>query len=155
MIINERGLVRNIKQAYKRSGYTIISTGDQVTPVHGRLVRPGGLGQVPAQGPGGHRGVHGHAAGDVGRTGRHGRRRAAGGHAGGGGPGRGVLGDRRGQADTVTMVPVLFQGYQLYQVDGGGACYGVAAPLLSIVERDVAQHKEATRKGRAPAVLEP
>ena len=31
MIINERGLVRNIKQAYKRSGYTIISTGDQVT----------------------------------------------------------------------------------------------------------------------------
>lgn len=29
MIINERGLVRNIKQAFKRSGYTIISTGDR------------------------------------------------------------------------------------------------------------------------------
>lgn len=147
MIINERGLVRNIKQAYKRSGYTIISTGDQVTlftedwyvradwdkfPRKALAAIVECMGMLPATSD-----ALAVMAGEEPQV---------------------VMPEVAGQdvaswetgedeADTVTMVPVLFQGYQLYQVDGGGACYGVVAPLLSIVERDVAQHKEATRKG--------
>lgn len=147
MIINERGLVRNIKQAFKRSGYTIISTGDQVTlftedwyvradwdkfPRKALAAIVECMGMLPATSD-----ALAVMAGEEPQV---------------------VMPEVAGQdvasweagedeVDTVTMVPVLFQGYQLYQVDGGGACYGVAAPLLSIVERDVAQHKEATRKG--------
>lgn len=147
MIINERGLVRNIKQAFKRSGYTIISTGDQVTlftedwyvradwdkfPRKALAAIVECMGMLPATSD-----ALAVMAGEEPQV---------------------VMPEVAGQdvaswetgedeADTVTMVPVLFQGYQLYQVDGGGACYGVAAPLLSIVERDVARHKEATRKG--------
>ena len=139
--------MRNIKQAFKRSGYTIISTGDQVTlftedwyvradwdkfPRKALAAIVECMGMLPATSD-----ALAVMAGEEPQV---------------------VMPEVAGQdvaswetgedeADTVTMVPVLFQGYQLYQVDGGGACYGVAAPLLSIVERDVAQHKEATRKG--------
>ena len=147
MILSESGLVRSIKQAYKRSGCTIISTGEQITiytddwyvradwdkfPRKALTAIVECMGMLPATSD-----ALAVMAGEEPQV---------------------VMPEVAGQdvaswetgedeADAVTMVPVLFQGYQLYQTDGGGACYGVAAPLLSIVERDVAQYKEATRKG--------
>lgn len=146
MIINERGLVRNIKHAYKRGGYTVISSGDQVTlfteewyvradwdkfPRKALAAIVECMGTLPTTSD-----ALAIMEGEEPQV---------------------VMPEVAGQdvaywetgedePGAVTMVPVLFQGYQLYQGDGGGACYGVAAPLLGIVDRDIAEHKGATRK---------
>ena len=49
-------------------------------------------------------------------------------------------GDR---GEEVTMVPVIMQGYQIYQPRGGGACWGVPLYLMEMIERDPAEHNGA------------
>ena len=46
-------------------------------------------------------------------------------------------GDR---GEEVTMVPVIMQGFQIYQPPGGGACWGVPLYLVDMLERDPAEH---------------
>ena len=46
-------------------------------------------------------------------------------------------GDR---GEEVTMVPVIMQGFQIYQPPGGGACWGVPLHLVDMIERDPAEH---------------
>ena len=46
-------------------------------------------------------------------------------------------GDR---GEEVTMVPVIMQGFQIYQPPGGGACWGVPLYLVDMIERDPAEH---------------
>lgn len=85
MLINEGGLIRAIKRAYKAGGYTVMNTGNDVAIYtdHWR---------------GGDRG------------------------------------------EEVTMVPVIMQGFQIYQPPGGGACWGVPLYLVDMIERDPAEH---------------
>lgn len=44
----------------------------------------------------------------------------------------------------VTMTPVIIMGYQIYQPPGGGGCWGLPLPYLNMLERDVAEHGAAT-----------
>lgn len=46
-----------------------------------------------------------------------------------------------------TMVPVIMQGYQVFQEPGGGQCWGVPLSCLDILERDEAEHRSATVVG--------
>lgn len=48
------------------------------------------------------------------------------------------------RTDTVTMATVIMQGYQIFQPEGGGACYGVSLSDLEIMEREIAEHGQAT-----------
>lgn len=147
MILSERGLVRSIKQAYKRSGCTIISTGEQITiytddwyvradwdkfPIKALAAIVECMGTLPTTAD-----ALAIMAGQEPQV---------------------VMPEAVGQdvasweggedeRDPVTMVPVLYQGFQLFQKLGGGSCYGISASMLAIVERDIAQYKEAARKG--------
>lgn len=48
---------------------------------------------------------------------------------------------RTGQrGEEATMVPVIMQGYQIFQPPGGGACWGVPLSYLDMIERDPAEH---------------
>ena len=38
------------------------------------------------------------------------------------------------------MVPVIMQGFQIYQPPGGGACWGVPLYLVDMIERGPAEH---------------
>ncbi len=49
-------------------------------------------------------------------------------------------GDR---GEEVTMVPVIMQGFQIYQPPGGGACWGVPLYLVDMIERGPAEHISA------------
>ena len=61
MLINEGGLIRAIKRAYKAGGYTVLNTGNDVaiyTDHWFAMANP-----AAAQGAGHHRGTHGHDPG--------------------------------------------------------------------------------------------
>lgn len=46
--------------------------------------------------------------------------------------------------DAATMVPVIMQGYQIFQPPGdAGPCYGVPCMLLGMIERQAAEYGEA------------
>ena len=47
------------------------------------------------------------------------------------------------RTDAVTMATVIMQGYQIFQPDGGGACYGVSLLDLGIMEREMVEHGAA------------
>lgn len=47
------------------------------------------------------------------------------------------------RTDAVTMATVIMQGYQIFQPDGGGACYGVSLLDLGVMEREMVEHGAA------------
>lgn len=47
------------------------------------------------------------------------------------------------RGEEATLVPVIMQGYQIFQPPGGGACWGVPLSLLDMIERDPAEHTAA------------
>ena len=47
------------------------------------------------------------------------------------------------RGEEATMVPVIMQGYQIFQPPGGGACWGVPLLYLGMVDRDAAEHTGA------------
>lgn len=53
---------------------------------------------------------------------------------------RWLTGQRGGD---VTVAPVIMQGRQIFQVMDGGPCWGVPVSYLSIIEREVAEHSSA------------
>lgn len=63
MIIEEKGLVKAIKAAYRHSGYTVLNQGGEDHDLHGRVVRAVPVDQTSTQGAGHHRGTHGHDPG--------------------------------------------------------------------------------------------
>jgi len=143
MIINERGLTRALKVAWKRGGYTIVNDGYHVQiytenwyicadwdkfPRKALATIVEHMGTLPTSDdallilagddpqtvmP---ELVNGTVAGWLGRE----------------------------DSTQVTFVPVTVRGLQLYQQEKGGNCYGVAPLFLGIVERDIAVYKEAT-----------
>lgn len=142
MIINEKGLVRALKLAYKQGGYTILNNEEEITvytedwylrsdwdkfprKVLATIVEH--MGTLPT-------------SADALRI-----------HAGDEPQvvmpeivGQDVSAWVSGDADqSVTIVPIMVQGLQLYQEEGGGNCYGVRPTSLGIVERDVAVRKDA------------
>lgn len=139
MLISEKGLVRAIKRAYKNSGYVVMNTGDAVAiytenwfVLTNRALLPRKvlativehMGMIPERDmptsiikdteP--QLVLRETAADDM----DHWR------------------GGNRGEE--VTMVPVIMQGYQIYQPPGGGACWGVPMYLMEMIERDPAEH---------------
>lgn len=143
MIINEKGLVRNIKYAYKREGYCIIGTREQITLfTDGWYIRadwdkfprkalaaivecmgtlpttPDALAILAGEEP---QVVMPEVVAKEVEAWETGEK----------------------AAEAVTMVPMMYQGYQLYQAPDGGPCYGVQARTLSMVERDIAEWKDA------------
>lgn len=144
MLINESGLVRAIKSAYKSGGYVVNNQGDMVSiyteqwyvqckrvklpyKVLATVVEHMGL--IPEEGA----------------------------------PVSVIKGDDpqqvipevtetdmnhwRGGAQTTTaiMVPVIMQGYQIYQPPGdAGPCYGVPCMYLGMIEREAAEYGEVT-----------
>ena len=139
MLISEKGLVRAIKRAYKNSGYVVMNTGDAVAiytenwfVLANRALLPRKvlativehMGMIPERDmptsiikdteP--QLVLRETAADDM----DHWR------------------GGNRGEE--VTMVPVIMQGYQIYQPPGGGACWGVPMYLMEMIERDPAEH---------------
>ena len=139
MLISEKGLVRAIKRAYKNSGYVVMNTGDAAAiytenwfVLANRALLPRKvlativehMGMIPERDmptsiikdteP--QLVLRETAADDMDHW-------------------RG--GDR---GEEVTMVPVIMQGYQIYQPPGGGACWGVPLYLADMIERDPAEH---------------
>ena len=49
----------------------------------------------------------------------------------------------RDGGEIVTMVPIVMQALQIFQPEGGGACYGTSLFQLGIVERDAVEHGTA------------
>lgn len=147
MIINEQGLVRAIKRAYKNGGFTIINHGGQVTAyTDGWYVRVDWdklprkalaaivecMGTLPATPEA--LAIEKDMEPQV------------------------VMPEQVGQeiADweagedepgAYTVTPARYADAILYQEAGGGACYGVRESDLAIVDVDVRKNKEATRKG--------
>ena len=142
MLINEAGLIRAIKRAYKGSGYTVANHGDAISiyaqtwyiqanralvtnKVLAAIVEH--MGMIPEVGA----------------------------------PTSAMKGEepqlvmedvatddmthwRSGQrGEAVTMVPVIMQGYQIFQPPGGGACWGLPLSFLEMIERGVAEHAGA------------
>ena len=139
MLINENGLVRAIKKAYKAGGYTVNNLGDTMAiytdawfikcnrailprKVLAVIVEHMGMipelgapvsvlkGEDPQQ-----------VMEEIARTDLDGW----------------CTGER---SDDVTMVPVIMQGYQIFQTAGGGTCWGCPLGLLNMIERDMAEH---------------
>lgn len=154
MIINERGLVKNIKAAYKHGGFNVMNNGQQLTlytdtwyvrvdwdkfPRKALATLVECIGTLPSTN-------EVLAVMDKEEP-------------------QAVMPDVVGQdvaswetgenaEGSISMVPMIYQGYQLYQADYGGACYGVAVNVLNIVERDIAEHKNASRKGKTRILWE-
>ena len=142
MIVNEKGLVKALKSAYKRQGYTILQNDAQITiytdrwytridrdkfPVKALATIVEHMGTLPTSTDA--LLISANAAMQIVMPEIVGKDIAA-----------LVTGDR---VKTVTLVPVFVRGYQLYQEEGGGSCYGVDAADLCIVERSVAAQKSA------------
>ena len=142
MIIEEKGLVKAIKIAYRHGGYTVLNQGGEVTIyTEGWFVRclwpklprkalatiVEHMGMIPEKNvptsilkdedP--QLVLKEVAADDM----SHWR------------------GGERGEE--VTLVPVIMQGYQIFQPPGGGSCWGVPLYLLDMIERDAAEHNGA------------
>lgn len=142
MLINEKGLVRAIKRAYKSGGYTVANMGNDMAiytenwfvladralisrKVLATIVEH--MGVIPEK--------------DVPTSIQKNEEPQV------------VLrevavddmdhwrGGERGEE--VTMVPVIMQGYQIFQPPGGGACWGVPLYLLGMIERDPMEHTGA------------
>ena len=141
MLISEKGLVRAIKRAYKNSGYVVMNTGDAVAiytenwfVLANRAMLPRKvlativehMGMIPDTEPvsivkdGEPQLIMPDVAADEIAHWRTGER-----------------------TDAVTMATVIMQGYQIFQPDGGGACYGVSLLDLAIMERDMVEHGAA------------
>ena len=139
MLINEGGLIRAIKRAYKAGGYTVLNTGNDVAIYTDHWFATANRALLPRKvlaTIGEHMGMiperdmptsiikdtepqlvlRETAADDMDHW-------------------RG--GDR---GEEVTMVPVIMQGFQIYQPPGGGACWGVPLYLVDMIERDPAEH---------------
>lgn len=63
MLINEGGLIRAIKRAYKAGGYTVLNTGNDVAIYTDHWFAMANRSPAAAQGAGHHRGTHGHDPG--------------------------------------------------------------------------------------------
>lgn len=141
MLISEKGLVRAIKRAYKNSGYVVMNTGDAVAiytenwfVLANRALLPRKvlativehMGMIPDTEPvsivkdGEPQLIMPDVAADEIAHWRTGER-----------------------TDAVTMATVIMQGYQIFQPDGGGACYGVSLLDLGIMEREMVEHGAA------------
>lgn len=142
MLINESGLVRCIKRAYKSAGYAVAAEGDCMTiyteqwyisnasgwPSPARCWPPSWntWGMIPDTEPvsivkdGEPQLIMPDVAADEIAHWRTGER-----------------------TDAVTMATVIMQGYQIFQPDGGGACYGVSLLDLGIMEREMVEHGAA------------
>lgn len=141
MLINEGGLIRAIKRAYKAGGYTVLNTGNDVAiytdhwfAMANRALLPRKvlativehMGMIPDTEPvsivkdGEPQLIMPDVAADEIAHWRTGER-----------------------TDAVTMATVIMQGYQIFQPDGGGACYGVSLLDLAIMERDMVEHGAA------------
>ena len=139
MLINEAGLVRAIKRAYKADGYVVINHGEAVSiytenwyikadrallPRKALAAIVEHMGMIPEEDmptsiikdedP--QLVMQGVATDDMThwRTGQRG--------------------------EEVTMVPVIMQGYQIFQPPGGGACWGVPLSYLGMIERATAEN---------------
>lgn len=142
MLINEGGLIRAIKRAYKAGGYTVLNTGNDVAiytdhwfAMANRALLPRKvlativehMGMIPDTAPmsiikdGDPQLIMPDVAMDETSHWRTGER-----------------------TDAVTMATVIMQGYQIFQPEGGGACYGVNLSDLEIMEREIAEHGQAT-----------
>ena len=141
MLINEGGLIRAIKRAYKAGGYTVLNTGNDVAIytdhwfiLANRALLPRKvlativehMGMIPDTEPvsivkdGEPQLIMPDVAADEIAHWRTGER-----------------------TDAVTMATVIMQGYQIFQPDGGGACYGVSLLDLGIMEREMVEHGAA------------
>ena len=118
MLINESGLVRCIKRAYKSAGYAVAAEGDCMTIYteqwyiqckRAAILKDGEPQLIMPD----------VAADEIAhwRTGE--------------------------RTDAVTMATVIMQGYQIFQPDGGGACYGVSLLDPGIMEREMVEHGAA------------
>lgn len=142
MLINEAGLVRILKSAYKHGGYVVNVQGDSMIiysemwfvkcrramlPRKALAAIVEHMGMIPEDAPYAIKKdldpqlvMEDVAAEDMNHW-RNGQR-----------------------GEDVTMVPVIMQGYQIFQTPGGGECWGVPAFNLSVMERDAVEHYEAT-----------
>lgn len=142
MLINESGLVRCIKRAYKTAGYAVAAEGDCMTIYTEQWYiqcRRAALPRKVLATIVEHMGMIPEAAAPVSII--------------KGGEPQLIMPDvaadeaahwRTGErTDAVTMATVIMQGYQIFQAEGGGACYGVSLFDLEIMERDMVEHGEA------------
>jgi len=141
MLINESGLVRCIKRAYRSAGYAVVTQDDSMAiyteqwyvqckraalprKVLATIVEH--MGMIPDTAPmsiikdGDPQLIMPDVAMDETSHWRTGER-----------------------TDTVTMATVIMQGYQIFQPPGGGACWGIPLYLLDMIERDAAEHNGA------------
>ena len=142
MLINESGLIRAVKRAYKNTGYVVLNAGTDVAiytdnwcvlanrallPRKALAIIVEHMGMIPEKdapmsiikGEDPQLVLRETAADDM----EHWR------------------GGTRGEE--VTMVPVIMQGYQIYQPPGGGACWGVPLYLMDMIEQDPAEFNGA------------
>lgn len=143
MLINEAGIVRAIKRAYRNGGYVVANLGDTIAvytehwyiqanralfPRKALAAIVEHMGTIPEKdmptsiikGAEPQQVLKETAADDMDHW-RSGTRN-----------------------EEVTMVPVIIQGFQIYQaLPPGGACWGVPLSLVGMIERDPAEHTGA------------
>ena len=125
MIINESGLIAAMKRAYRADGYTVLNSGGDVAVYTENwfvlakrplLPRKVDMPTSIAKDEEPQLVLRETAADDM----EHWRG-----------------GDR---GEEVTVVPVIMQGYQIYQPPGGGACWGVPLYLMNMLDRDAVEY---------------
>lgn len=146
MIINEKGLARALKLAYKHGGYTLLHNEQEIIiytegwyiqadrdkfPVKALATIVEHMGTIPTSTD-----ALLIAAGEPPQVTMP--------EIVGGAVAGWICGDNTEEVTEVTMVPVIVRGLQLYQEEGGGSCYGVGLSALGIVDRLVAEMKNAT-----------
>lgn len=142
MIINEKGLVHAIKEAYRADGYNVLNEGRQVVvytqdwyircdwkglPRKALATIVEHMGMVPDGADAVSIRMREEAQAVMPEI---------------------VQGDLAGWSEgetteRATMVPILFQGMQFFQAPGGGQCFAVDPLGLAIVERDIAAFNTA------------
>ena len=147
MIINEKGLARALKLAYKHGGYTLIANGEQIILFTEGWYLRCDKDKFPRKA----------LATIVEHMGTPPTTADALSIADGEEPqvvmpevaGQDVSSWESGQAEeTASMVPFIVWGMQLYQVaDGAGPCYGVDPVALAVTERDIAGQAAAAVLG--------
>lgn len=142
MLIDESGLVRAVKSAYKHGGYTVANQGETVAIYTESWFIRCRRAMLPRKAMAAiveHTGMIPNEKNPV-YIQKYQETQVVMEDVAQADMDRWIAGQRGGD---VTMVPVIMQGCQIFQVTDGGPCWGVPVSYLNIIERAVAEHSSA------------
>ena len=138
MLINEAGLVRAMKRAYRGEGYNVVNRGGTIAIYTKTWYLEAGRGYIPRKALATiveHMGEIPEAGNPV-LVQKDVEAQAVMPEVSTEDLAAWVTGDR---GETVVMVPVIMLGYQIFQAESG-ACYGIGLTALGMIEPEEAEH---------------